>query len=115
MTKPQTIKSPKPGALFFDVDDNGGGDNQVVCYRVLSDFTIIGYEVALVSAYGEWWESKPRQRVGEDGEPCRSEKQAHSDAHELAGALNGAAVIAGVFDDSLPEALNRQRKNAGGA
>lgn len=94
---------------FYDVEAFDSETFTVVAYRAGPQQGITAAEVAIVSAYGHWTEDD-EQRMGSDGKPCRSESRAQSDAHEIAGALNGGLMCAGVFDDSLPEQYAKQEK-----
>lgn len=96
MKKPVTKKKPvlTNGAGYFDfytVDTT----TFVVAFFVPGE-SKFDREVCVVNAFGEWNSRKPSSRIGTDGLPCRSPKQAETDACEIASALNTGLCVSGL-------------------
>jgi hypothetical protein len=102
-------------AAFYDVETFDHDTRQVIVFTQEGPgLPIHSYEVAVCGAFGEpkaTHRNNPGgvgRRLGTDGKPARTGSRANSDAHEIAGALNGGLMLAGQFDDSLPDQYAKQ-------
>lgn len=96
-----------PGVVFFDVSRVDSENYQVLVFREGPGVKAYGAELCIVSAYGEYDEDNPDATLGSDGDACQSPVRARSIANEIASAFNGGAIAAGVFDDTIPERINK--------